>query len=114
MILGISDVLPETWGAYIIAILGVLGAAHAKYDARCVARDKRDGDIAQAKITAEHDATIVQLKAEVAICKEHHEDVKQDLKDCNAARIESERDREAIWKALTDLKAQVPGRAPSS
>lgn len=77
---------PETIGAYILAFLGFLGAVHAKYDARRVARDKQESDVRMAEIAATHDAKILVLETKLTACESGHLEAKQQL-----AASESER-----------------------
>ncbi len=91
---------PETIGAYVIAILGFLGAIHAKYDARKVAKDKQDSDARMAEIAAGHDSKILILEEKLKDCQAGHLETQRQL-------LVSETDRMQMRERLAALEKKV-------
>lgn len=101
-----------TIGAYILAILGLAGAIHSKYDARQV---KRQADTASA-IAAEnernreldkleHDAKLIELSTQHAACEDSWKRLSDELGECRKQHEQSEEDRKEIHRKLAKFEA---------
>lgn len=70
------------WAGLIVATFALLGAIHAKYDARRIARDKAEADRAATRDKMEFDAQIQALRADHATCAEHTASMRAALVKC--------------------------------
>ena len=117
-----------TFGAYVIAFLGLLGAIHSKYDARqvkqqadLVAIRAKELEVQQAEDKLTHDAEIVELKVKnmslTDSWKRTHEELaecRQDHRDSEVKHRVSEADRLELRKKLEKLESLMAAREARS
>lgn len=97
----------ETWAAFGMATLSLIGTAISTFNARALARDKLEFERSMARDKMEFDACRIDLESRLDL-------VSQKLADCTAQHERSEIDRvelrekiDAIEADRTDLRRQL-------
>lgn len=115
-----------TLGAYILAIIGVLGTIHAKWDTHRakkqadkvaieLAKNDRRRELAKLK----HDQEIATLRAEHQACEDSWKRITHELEECreqhqksDVKHQESEKDREELRLQVQEIKKELSNLKP--